>query len=46
MHTTCLDLTLDIKYTTITLFWLDINVVWFFYGSWIVTYMNEKLLII
>ena len=33
MHTTCLDLTLDIKYTTITLFWLDINVVWYFYGS-------------
>ena len=44
MHTTCLDLTLDIKYTTITLFWLDINVVWYFYGSWIVTYMNERII--
>ena len=44
MHTTCLDLTLDIKYTTITLFWLDIYVVWYFYGSWIVTYMNEIII--
>ena len=36
-------MTLDIKYTTITLFWFDINVVWYFYGSWIVTYMNERI---
>ena len=40
---TFLDLTLDINYTTITLFWFDINVVWYFYGSWIVTYMNEGI---
>ena len=40
---TCLDLTLDIKYKTITLFWFDINVVWPFYGSWVVTYTNERI---
>ena len=40
---TCLDLTLDIKYKTITLSWFDINVVWSFYGSWVVTYTNERI---